>query len=152
MSISKAVAAAIRAVGGDPTQRGWEWFVLNGPHGDRFTWAQTKNEPPGYVGVEHLERIVAERHDADPTFRARAREVVRMALASTDIGLLRRAIQVAAVIGSEEELHRIQSLTAHENQTIAADARASGFYLKRRLKMAKQLSGRGDSDPGVIRS
>jgi hypothetical protein len=138
MSLSRAVAAAIRAVGGDPTQRGWEWLVLNGPHGDGFTWTQTKNQPPRYVGVEHLEQIVAERHDADPTFRTRAREIVRMALTSTDMDLLRRAIQVAAVIGSEEELHRIQGLAAHENQAVAADARASGFYLKRRLKMAKQ--------------
>jgi hypothetical protein len=134
MSISKALADAIRAAGGDPTEPAWEWLVLRGPHGDAFTWAQTKNQPAGYVGVEHLERIVAERQDSDPTFRSRARDVVKMALSSTDIGLLRRGIQVAAVVGTEEELHRIVSLTNHESATVVGDAKAGAFYLKRRLK------------------
>jgi hypothetical protein len=138
MSVSKAVASAIRAVGGDPSEPGWDWLALNGPHGDGFTWAQTKNQPPGYVGVEHLERIVAQRHDADPSFRTRARDLVRMALVSTDVGLLRRAVQVAAVIGAETELHCIQALTEHEDEAVAADAKASAFYLKRRLKRTGQ--------------
>jgi hypothetical protein len=134
MSVNRAVASAIRAVGGDPTEPGWEWLALKGPHGDGFTWAQTKSEPPGYVGVEHLERIVAERHAADPNFRTRVRDLVKMAPVSTEVGLLRRAIQVAAVIGAEAELHRIQALTEHEDEAVAADAKASAFYFKRRLK------------------
>jgi len=138
MSISKAVATAIRAVGGDPTEPGWEWLALKGPHGASFTWAQTKSEPPGYVGVEHLERVVAEKYEADPDFRAKVSNLVSKALASTDIGLLRRAIQVAAVVGTHEELRRIQSLTEHENAAVVADAKAGAFYLKRRLKMAGQ--------------
>ena len=138
MSMSKALADAIRAAGGDPTESAWEWLALRGPHGDDFTWAQTKNQPPGYVGVEHLERIVAERQDGEASFRPRARDLVRMALSSTDIGLLRRAIQVAAVVGTEEELLRIVSLTSHENAAVVADAKAGAFYLKRRLKRAEQ--------------
>lgn len=137
MSISKALADAIRAAGGHPTEPAWEWLALRGPHGDAFTWAQTKNQPPGYVGVEHLEQIVAERQSADPTFRSRARSVVKMALSSTDIDLLRRSIQVAAVLGTEEELHRIVSLTNHENAAVGGDAKAGAFYLKRRLKREK---------------
>jgi len=134
MSISKAIGSAILAVGGDPTELTWEWFVLNGPHGADFTWRQTKTEPAGYVGVEHLEQIVAERQSADPSFRARAKNVVRLALGSSDVGLLRRAVQVAAVVGGEEELDRIKSLAAHQDAAVAAHAKASGFYLRRRLR------------------
>lgn len=134
MSVAKGLAAAIGSVGGDPTDPRWEWLALRGPHGAGFTWAQTKNEPPGYVGVEHLERIVAEKQEADPTFVPMARAVVEKALKSTDSGLLRRAIQVGAVLGAEDELRRIQGLTDHEDPEVAADARAGAFYLERRLE------------------
>ena len=134
MSAAKGVATAIRAVGGDPADPSWEWLALRGPHGAGFTWAQTKNEPPGYVGVEHLERIVAEKQEADPTFVPTASAVVEKALKSTDIDLLRRAIQVGAVVGSEAELRRIQELTQHEDPEVAADAKAGAFHLNRRLK------------------
>jgi|SRR5687768_1062869 hypothetical protein len=138
MSISRALADVIRATGGDPTEPAWEWLVLRGPHGEAFTWAQTKNQAPGYVGVEHLEQIVTERQDADPTFRSRARDVAKMALSSTDIGLLRRGIQVAAVVGAEAELRRVVSLANHENVAVVGDAKAGAFYLKRRLKRGEQ--------------
>jgi hypothetical protein len=134
MSINKLTSAAIHAVGGDPTEPEWEWLALKGPHGDAFTWRQTKNEPAGYVGVEHLEQIVAERHESDPSFLTKARGVVSKALGSNDVGLLRRAIQVGAVVGADEELRLIQILRDHENARVVGDAKAAAFYLKRRLK------------------
>jgi len=134
MTINKVSTAAIEAVGGDPTEPEWEWLVLKGPHGDAFTWGQTKSEPAGYVGVEHLERIVAETHEADSSFLTKAVGVVRRALRSNDVGLLRRAIQVGAVVGADEELHLIQTLRDHENAKVANDAKAAAFYLNRRLK------------------
>ena len=136
MSISKAVRSAILAVGGDPADPVWDWLAVKGPHGPSFTWGQTRTEPPGYVGIEHLERIVLQRQSVDPSFRARARQVAKLALKSSDAGLLRRGVQVAAVVGGEEELAVIQSLSAHEDPAVAQHARASAFYLKRRLKSA----------------
>ena len=134
MSLTKATSSAILEVGGDPTDLIWEWLAVKGPHGAGFTWGQTKAEPAGYVGVEHLEQIVIEQESADPGFRARARNVVKLALKSSDVSLLRRGVQVAAVVGGEEELDRIQSLTTHQDSAVAAHARASAFYLKRRLR------------------
>ena len=138
MSVSKAIGTAIRAVGGDPTEPEWEWLALKGPHGDTFTWGQMKSEPPEYVGVEHLERIVLEKHGADSDFPTKARKLVNKALSATDVSLLRRAIQVGAVVGADDELRRIQSLTEHEDPAVVADAKAGAFYLKRRLKRAER--------------
>lgn len=138
MTISKVLADAIRAAGGDPTEPAWDWFALRGPHGDGFTWAQTRKQPAGYVGVEHLEQIVAERQEADPTFHSRIRDVAKMALTSTDVELVRRGIQVAAVVGTEDDLQRIVNLTDHESAAVVADAKAGAFYLKKRLKRAEQ--------------
>ena len=141
MSLSRSISESILAVGGDPTDHTWEWLATQGPHGDRFTWGQTKSEPPGYVGIEHLEKVVAERQDADLTFRQRVRDIVRVALASTDARLSRRAIQLAGVVGGEEELHRIVAMTTSGEEAVAADAKACSFYLKRRLKSER---GRND--------
>ena len=51
----------IRRIGGDPADDVWQWFVTRGPHGSEFTWGQTRSSPPGYVGLTHLEEIVAAR-------------------------------------------------------------------------------------------
>jgi hypothetical protein len=45
MTVNKTTAAAIAAVGGEPIDPLWEWLALYGPHGDRFTWSQTRREP-----------------------------------------------------------------------------------------------------------
>ena len=127
------LAAEIRRLGGDVGDDVWRWFVENGPHGSGFTWSQTRKEPPGYVGVEHLQRIVAEKEEIDSGFPVRARAIVGRALQSNHTSILRRAIQVAAVVGDEATLRSVSALTGHENEAIAGDARASVFYLRRRL-------------------
>jgi hypothetical protein len=111
----------------------WLWLVRNGPHGPDFTWNQTRKASPGYVGIEHLLNIVAEREQIDRNFRDRAKAVIQKALLSDDIDLLRRAIQVAAIVGDQAELRQISALTKHESEQVAADARASAFYLRNRL-------------------
>jgi hypothetical protein len=135
--MSSALAAEIRRLGGDPTDEAWRWFLHNGPHGNSFTWSQTRSEPPGYVGVEHLEKVVADRMRADPSFLARAKHVAESALSSTDQRFLHRAIQVLAVLGSETEVKRLAPFTSHENPEVAADARAAIFYLKKRFRKAQ---------------
>lgn len=131
--MNRALAAEIDRLGGDAGDEVWWWFVQNGPHGPEFTWSQTRQEPPGYVGVEHLQGIVAEKEESDANFLARARTVVGKAFLSTDLNVLRRAIQVAAVVGGEAELQKLAALTTHENESVADDARASMFYLRKRL-------------------
>jgi hypothetical protein len=136
------LSAEIHRLGGDPTDDVWRWFVLNGPHGRDFSWGQTRREPPGYVGVEHLERIVAEMAESDSSFLIRAREVVLKAFGSMDLDVLRRAIQVAAVVGGDVELERVTILTTHKSKVVAADARASVFYLKRQLRARRERGSR----------
>ncbi|HYC35287.1 MAG TPA: hypothetical protein VEC19_02610 [Usitatibacter sp.] len=134
MSVNKATAAAIEAVGGDPTDHTWEWLALYGPHGERFTWSQTRSQPPGYVSVEHLEETFVERERQDPGYRARVLGVARKALSSTDSGLLLRAVQIAAVLGGGDELRTISALKAHPDLGVAANAKAGAFYLKQKLR------------------
>lgn len=132
--MNSALTAEIRRLGGAPTDEVWRWFLCNGPHGSSFTWSQTRGEPPGYVGVEHLQSIVAERMQADPSFIARTKHVVELALSSSDQDFLCRAIQVASVVGSESNLKRLAPFTSNENSAVSAHAKAAVFYLKRRLR------------------
>jgi hypothetical protein len=132
--MNRALTDEIRHLGGDPTDDVWRWLLLNGPHGITFTWRQTRSEPAGYVGVEHLQSIGTEKIQIDPTFLTRAKLVAEQALASTDPNFLCRAIQVAAVVGSDNELRRLTTFTTHEIESVAANARAGVFYLKRRLR------------------
>lgn len=132
--MNSALTTEIRHLGGDPTDDVWTWFLCNGPHGNSFTWSQTRGEPPGYVGVEHLQSIVTERMQVDPTFVTRAKHVAELALSSTDQNFLCRAIQVASVVGSDSELKSLAPFTSHDNSVVVAHARAGVFYLKRRLR------------------
>jgi hypothetical protein len=135
--MNKKLSAEIRVLGGDPADEAWQWLLRNGPHGSAFTWSQTNNKPPGYVGVEHLQMIITEREERDASFLERARGVVRAALSSTDVDILRRAIQVAAIIGGEAELSQILALVTHHSQSVASNAKASSFYLKKRLPRSR---------------
>ncbi|MDG4605165.1 MAG: hypothetical protein P9D89_03685 [Candidatus Contendobacter sp.] len=132
--MNKMLADEVRNLGGEPTDAVWLWLLERGPHGEDFSWSQRKNEPPGYVGVEHLQQIIQERNTNDPSFLERTREVVMLALRSNNPLILRRGIQVAAVVGGEPELDAVVDLAQSEIQKVAADAKASAFYLKMRLK------------------
>jgi len=132
--VNKALSNEIRKVSGDPTDVVWRWFVLNGPHGTRFKWGPSKNGPPGFVELEFLERIVREKEEHDASFPERARAVVRAALSSPDPNFVRRALQVAAVVGGDAELKQVLDFTSHESDEIASDAKASAFHLKKRLR------------------
>ncbi|MBL0379682.1 MAG: hypothetical protein JKP90_08435 [Desulfofustis sp. PB-SRB1] len=132
--MNNLIADEVRSLGGEPTDDVWLWLLERGPHGEDFSWSQRKNKPPGYVGVEHLQQIVQERNANDSSFSERAREAVTLALRADNPVILRRGIQVAAVVGGEPELVAVVGLAQSEIQKVAADAKASAFYLKRRLK------------------
>jgi hypothetical protein len=132
--VNHQLQSEIIKLGGDPSDSVWQWFVINGPHGPHFTWGQTRREPAGYVGLEHLREIVTERASADSEFVVNLRDVVRRALASENLQLLRRAIQVAAVVGGAIELERIVGLIKHTDQNVSTDARACLYILRRRVE------------------
>jgi hypothetical protein len=134
--MSPSLLVEVERVGGNPSDPVWQWLLLNGPHGNSFTWSQTRSQPPGYVGVEHLKRIVAEHVRITQDFLPRAQQAVAQAMASTWADILCRALQVAAVVGSGAELQSMASLTSHENASVSAHAKAALFYLKRRLRAA----------------
>ncbi len=130
--MNRAFSDEITALGGDPTDEIWVWLVTRGPHGPSFTWGQTRNEPPGYIGVSHLQEIVGELALSIPSFQERTVQAVNLAMASKLPELARRAIQVAAVVGGSAELQRVKQLADSQDAAVAADARASAFYLKSR--------------------
>ena len=130
--MNQAVTNEIVRLGGDPTNEVWLWLVTRGPHGSSFTWGQTRNGPPGYVGVTHLQEIADQLADSIPAFEQRARKVVAAAMQSELSDLARRAVQVAAVIGGSAELQLVRQLADSQDPAVASDARACAFYLKGR--------------------
>jgi hypothetical protein len=130
--MNRALADEISRLGADPSDEIWVWLVTRGPHGPSFTWGQTRSEPPGYVGVSHLQNIVSELTLSIPLFQERALRIVNLAMGSDLPELSRRAIQVAAVIGGSSELQRVKQLASSQDPAVASDAKASAFYLKGR--------------------
>lgn len=130
--MNRAITNEITRLGGDPTDEIWIWLVTRGPHGPSFTWSQTRGNPPGYVGVNHLQEIVGELAVSIPAFQERALQVVNAAMNSELTELARRAIQVAAVVGGSDELQRVKHLASGQDKTVASDARACAFYLNDR--------------------
>ncbi|MEM8996815.1 MAG: hypothetical protein AAGF23_18665 [Acidobacteriota bacterium] len=125
------MANEVRRLGGDATDLIWRWLLLEGPHGPSFSWSPTRGYR--FVSAELLQRTVDERGADDPSFRGRVRAVVGLALESRSVEVLRRAVQVAATVGGAEEARRVKALTTHASPSVAADARASAFYLEKRL-------------------
>jgi hypothetical protein len=129
--MNRAIVNEIVRLGGDPADEVWIWFATRGPHGPSFTWGQTRQEPAGFVGLDLLRRIVDEMSASVSSFHTRALMVVNAALDSTSSDLVRRAIQIAAVIGTDSEVQRIKQLESSRNPAVASDARACAFHLKR---------------------
>lgn len=134
--VNRELRSEIVALGGDPTQPAWHWFLINGPHGSSFTWGQTRGEPAGYVGLEHLRRIVAEHQASNPEFLAEVTAVLAKALMSSKPEFLRRAIQVAGALELVALRERIRSLLSHPDTQIAGDARACIFALRTSVEEA----------------
>ena len=130
--MNRTIANEITRLGGDPTDEIWMWLVTRGPHGLSFTWGQTRNEPPGYVGVSHLQEVTDELAGSIPSFQERTLQVVNAAMSSELSELARRAIQVAAVVGGSNELQRVKQLASSQDAAVASDARACAYYLKGR--------------------
>lgn len=127
-------------IGGDPSDILWEWFLFRGPHGSYFTWGQTRQNPPGYVGLEHLKSVVAELEQRDPGFSIHVRNIATAGITSIDSDIVRRGIQIIAVVGEPADVKAINDLRVHADPSVAADAKACLFELKHRLQVKVQGS------------
>jgi hypothetical protein len=127
--MNASLSSEVRGLGGDPTDKLWRWFMMRGPQGPSFSWSQKKIDPPGYVGLEHLREVVAERAAQDPTFLVRARAIARKALTSGHNDVLRRGLQVSAALSLRDVAATVQELTQHSDQFVASDAWACLFLL-----------------------
>ncbi len=125
-----ALSSEVRRLGGDPADDVWRWFLLEGPHGQSFTWSQVKSEPPGYVGWNHLQQIIAERAREDSEFVSRVASITRIALVSDHIEIVRRGLQVAGAIALLEVIPKVRELTTYPDTSVASDARACLFMLQ----------------------
>jgi len=134
MSIPSSLRSEVLRLGGDPTDLVWDWFLFRGPHGNSFTWSRTRKKPPGYIGLKHLKEIVAEFANNEPEFIRRAHAIAKAALLSVYPEIVRRGIQVIAVIGDISDFDKIEALTAHQDDSIQADAKACIFELKKLIK------------------
>lgn len=121
----------VTEVGGDPADPMWHWLLDRGPHGPSFTWATSRHEPPGVVGIELLRKLIRQFSDEDAEFTTRSREIARCALASSHSELVRRGLQVLAVVGTEEDRESIRRLREHRIEGVARDAKAALFELER---------------------
>jgi len=112
----------------------WYWLLRNGPHGSGFNWAPQLNGR--YDSVEHLKRVIAEWTEQDRLFPVKARLAALEALAYEQPAILRRAIQVLAIVGTDEDLTLVGRLQGHPNEAVANDARSClferGIKFKRR--------------------
>jgi hypothetical protein len=132
-NMHRALRDEILRVGGDVADPRWVWFARQGPHGPAFTWSAVRGEPRGHVGLEHLAKVIDEHEQADPGFREWSKLACRVVLDRSAVGnLLRRALQISAVVGEETDLPRLRAFQVHEDPDVAADARAAVFHLKRR--------------------
>ena len=129
--MNKAIIDAVAKIGGELADPVWQWFLQNGPHGSGFRWAPTKQGPPGYSGLDHLRDIVAEKSANDPEFPERSYEIAIAAIGSGNLELIRRGIQILAVVGDRNDVDKIKSFTDHCVDVVANDAKACLYELKR---------------------
>jgi hypothetical protein len=108
----------------DPTDPVWRWFILNGPHGERFKWERFGDLPRD---IEYLQKFIDERTMSDPSFPERARIVALKALESDNAVMIRTAIQVLTVLGTDDDMNIVRDYACSEDADIAKEARCSLF-------------------------
>jgi hypothetical protein len=107
----------------DPGDPVWFWFVFNGPHGERFEWQRD---------VPTLRRFIEERDASSPGFTDSARSVALKAIQLPDVGMIRTALQVLCVVGTDEDLEVVRPLLQHAVDEVKVDARCCLF--ERRIR------------------
>jgi len=108
----------------EPTDPVWRWFILNGPHRERFQWESFSDLPRD---IEYLKDFIDERAASNTFFPEKARLVALQALESDNAILVRTAIQVLTVLGTDDDMNIIKEYLTSENVDIAKDAKCSLF-------------------------
>ena len=114
----------------DPGDPVWFWFVFNGPHGERFSWHRDTSK--GSNNLELLRDFIAEREASSPGFFDSARAVALKAIHLPDVMMIRTAIQVLCVVGTDDDMEIIQPLLEHTVQEIKVDAQCCLFERRAR--------------------
>jgi hypothetical protein len=117
----------------DPGDLAWMWFILNGPHGERFQWKRYGTLPSD---IEMLGQFIDERSADDPEFRKKIRDISVSSLAKSNSVLIRTAIQVLTVVGDEEDMQVVQHFVDSEDLDIKNDAKCALF--ERGIKLTKR--------------
>ena len=108
----------------DPADPVWRWFILNGPHGERFEWVRFKESPKD---TEYLEKFIEEYEESIPGFKDKAREIALITLQRENAILIRTAIQVLTVIGTDDDMNLIHPFVTSDNKDIQNDAKCALF-------------------------
>jgi len=119
----------------DPSDPAWRWFILNGPHGERFQWTRFGTLPRD---IEYLEEFINEREDTYSGFRKKIREISLTTLNGDNIVLIRTAIQVLTIVGNDDDLKLLDQFVEHENIDIQNDAKCGLF--ERGIRLTKRKS------------
>ena len=118
----------------DPADPAWRWFILNGPHGERFKWVRYGNLPSD---IEYLTKFIEEYAEDIPNFKNKIREIALTTLQRENVILIRTAIQVLSVVGNDDDMSFVQAFTDHDDRDIQNDAKCSlferGFRITKRL-------------------
>ena len=108
----------------DPADPVWFWFVFNGPHGERFSWHR---DTAGRSDLDVLRAFIEEREAVSPGFNDSARSVALKAIRLPDVVMIRTAIQVLCVVGTDEDLKVVKPLLKHAIDAIKVDAQCCLF-------------------------
>jgi len=120
-----------------PDDPAWRWFILNGPHGERFKW--DRNTPlPKEKDIQFLNKFIEERTESDPEFKSKIRDIALLVLERENAILIRTAIQVLTIVGSDEDMSLIQQFIESDNIDIQNDAKCALF--ERGIKIKKNRS------------
>lgn len=119
----------------DPADSAWRWFILNGPHGERFKWVQYNSLPKD---IEYLTKFIEQYSENIPDFKNKIRQIALLTLDRENIILIRTAIQVLTVVGNDDDMNLIQSFVIHNDSDIQKDAKCALF--ERGIKIKKKTS------------
>jgi hypothetical protein len=103
----------------DPSDRVWLWFVFHGPHGERFAWPRERG---CRSDLDLLREFISEREASSPGFCASARAVALKAITLPDTVMIRTAVQVLCVVGTDEDLKLVEPLFEDGCEAIRVDA------------------------------
>jgi hypothetical protein len=118
----------------NPSDPAWRWFILNGPHGERFQW---KRYGELSRDIETLEKFIDERSTDDVEFKNKIRDISLSSLSKDNDILIRTAIQVLTIVGDEDDMQIVGNFVNDENTDIKNDAKCALF--ERGLKIKKRI-------------